>query len=108
MTAKLTVTDDLYLRLNLFKEKVVDRLLGEESPEFDVFVEGIIDEGLDETLRRVIGSDPAVLSKSMTLLSHRSPHEFYEYMEEILELGEEADKERARRQIGFLASLGKE
>ena len=108
MSARLTVSDDLFLRLNLFKERVVDTLLGQESPEFDVFVEGIIDEGLDEMLRRVLGPDPAVLSKSMTLLSHRSPHEFYEYMEEILELGEEAEMERAKRQVGFLASLGKE
>ena len=108
MTAKLIVSDDLFVRLNLFKERVVDSLLGEETPAFDVFVEGIIDEGLDEMLRRIIGSDPAVLSKSMTLLSHRSPHEFYQYMEEIVELGEEAEKGRAKRQIGFLATLEKE
>lgn len=72
MSERLTVSDDLFLRLNLFKERVVDTLLGEESPEFDVFVEGIIDEGLDEMLRRVIGSDPAILSKSMILLARRT------------------------------------
>ena len=43
MTAKLIVSDDLFVRLNLFKEGVVDSLLGEETPAFDVFVEGIID-----------------------------------------------------------------
>jgi hypothetical protein len=108
MTETLRVSDDVYVRLKLFKTRVVDTLLGEDSPGFDVFVEGTIDDGLDHMLQGIVGSDPRVLSKSMTQLSHRSPHEFYGYMSEILELSEEADKERAKRQIGFLASLGKE
>lgn len=108
MSEQLEVSDDLYERLRLFKQEVVDQLLGEESPSFEVYVEGIIDEGLNEMLRRVLGSDPGTLSKSLVQLARRHPPQFFDYMREILDLGEEAEKERVKSQIGFLASAGRE
>lgn len=102
---KLTVSDSLYLRLVEFK-KVVDELLKEDPPEFEVFVEGIIDEGLDEMLRRLIRSDPETLQKSLVQLAERYPQQVYEYIAHVLARGEEAEKEEARRHmLGFLRCL---
>jgi hypothetical protein len=108
MVDKLTVSDDVSMRLNLFKQDVVDRLLGDGAPEFGVFVERIIDRGLDETLKGIIGSDAGVLSESMTRLAHHSPHQFYKFIGETLEAGEAPEKQRAQKQLGFLASPAKE
>jgi hypothetical protein len=102
---KLTVSDSLYLRLVEFK-KVVDELLKEDSPEFEVFVEGIIDEGLDEMLRRLIRSDPETLQKSLVQLAERYPQQVCEYIAHVLARGEEAEREEARRHmLGFVRYL---
>ena len=108
MVDKLTVSDDVSMRLKLFKQEVVDRLLGDGAPELGVFVERIIDRGLDETLEGIIGADAGVLSKSMRRLARHSPHEFYQSIGETLEAGEVAEKQRAKKQLGFLASPAKE
>jgi len=108
MTEHLEIGDELFYRLVQFKDNVVDPLLGEESPDFGDYVEGMLEWALDDILVGIIGSDAGTLSQSFVQLAEAYPEQVYRYVREVLERGEESDREAARSRIGFVALAGRE
>ena len=100
MVNRLTVSDGTSRRLQLFKQ-VVEAIL-DEPIEFNDYVELVVDRGLNAMLEDLMQpQDKEILVKSWQQLAERYPEQIYEYMANVLKLGEESIREAAKRRIGF-------
>lgn len=97
----VTVSDDLYERVNEFKQ-VVEVIL-EETIDLDTCMTIILSQGINSMLADLLGPvDQETLVRSFQQLGEENPVQVYKFVAETLMVGRASqERERLKRQIGF-------
>ena len=97
---KIIISDQSKKMLESFK-KVVDTIIEEEMP-FSDYVEIVIDKGIKGMISDIIPKEPDVLWNTIERISEANPGFFCEFVVEVLERGEESNREVAKQKLGFV------
>lgn len=98
---KIEVNFKTYQRVKAFKE-VIESVMGEKY-EMDDFVEGLLDNGIDLLLEKLLGNvEPEILLQSLQQLGAKYPTEVYSYIAETIRRGGQINKEKLKEKLGFL------
>jgi hypothetical protein len=100
VSRQVDLPEDLHARVAGFRP-VVEELIGEELTVEDCLAL-VVARGLDVLLEDIIGSaDAATQVAAIQLLAARHPVEVYEFIAQVLQVGEAINRESAKKRIGF-------
>ena len=95
------VSNETHKRLEAFKPLL--EYVTDESITIETCLDVVVNQGLNAMLGDLIGSlDHSILLKSMQQLASKYPTKIYEYIIEMMKIGEmENEKEKLKHKIGF-------
>lgn len=97
----LCIKGTLFQKLVHFKQ-VVEAVM-EKSIDEEEYLSLVLERGVVSMLTDLLGSqDATTLLKSIEQMADRNPAFVYDYIADVLRLGAGADRETAKRRLGFI------